>query len=172
MCTTLPLRPLLDSTFLGLGLRAKNVFGSERTSLSLGGRGGSEQFQQLSWLVHSRAGWGWVVVQRQVAMLQDCCHQGMPCLLSGEPDRFNSQSSEIIRAWCTWILSGRWGIIYLLVTTNGVLPGGSGTTIWDNTQISYIPQTKHITQNYTNNEGHTTHNEYNANTITTIIDKK
>jgi hypothetical protein len=28
---------------------------------------------------------------------------------------------------------------------------------------------KHSTQNYTNNKGHTTHNEYNANTITTAI---
>jgi hypothetical protein len=26
-------------------------------------------------------------------------------------------------------------------------------------------QTKHSTQNYTDNKGHTTHNEYNANTI-------
>jgi hypothetical protein len=28
---------------------------------------------------------------------------------------------------------------------------------------------KHSTQNYTYNKGHTTHNEYNANTITTTI---
>jgi hypothetical protein len=28
---------------------------------------------------------------------------------------------------------------------------------------------KHSTQNYTNNKGHTTHNECNANTITTTI---
>jgi hypothetical protein len=34
-------------------------------------------------------------------------------------------------------------------------------------KITYHPQTKQITQNYTNNEGHTTHKEYSANTITT-----
>jgi hypothetical protein len=30
-------------------------------------------------------------------------------------------------------------------------------------KVTQHPQTKHITQNYTNNEGHTTHNEYNYN---------
>jgi hypothetical protein len=34
-------------------------------------------------------------------------------------------------------------------------------------KITHHAQTKHITQNYKNNNGHTTHNEYNANTITT-----
>jgi hypothetical protein len=70
--------------------------------------------------------------------------------------------------------SKEFGLIYLFtLTANGVLPGGSGTTIrhniqiTHNTQITHHPQTKHITQNYTNNEGHTTHDEYNANTITT-----
>jgi hypothetical protein len=29
------------------------------------------------------------------------------------------------------------------------------------------PHSKHSTQNYTNNKGHTTHNEYNANIIAT-----
>jgi hypothetical protein len=65
------------------------------------------------------------------------------------------------------------------LTANGFLPGGSGTTIRHNTQITHHPKTKHITQNYTNNEGHTTQNEYNTNTITTttntittIINKK
>jgi hypothetical protein len=47
------------------------------------------------------------------------------------------------------------------------------TTIRHNTQITHITQNNtphsnnHSTQNYTNNKGHTTHNEYNANTITT-----
>jgi hypothetical protein len=31
------------------------------------------------------------------------------------------------------------------------------------------PRSKHSTQNYTNNKGHTTHNAYTANTITTTI---
>jgi hypothetical protein len=58
--------------------------------------------------------------------------------------------------------------IYLLtLTADGFLPGGSGTTIRHNTQITHHPQTKHITQYYTNNDGHTTRNEYNANSITT-----
>jgi hypothetical protein len=53
------------------------------------------------------------------------------------------------------------------------LPGGSDTTIRQNTQhtshkITYHAQTKHNTQNYASNKGHTTHNEYNSNTITTI----
>jgi hypothetical protein len=49
--------------------------------------------------------------------------------------------------------------IYLFTPQMGVLPGGSGSTI------------RHITQNYRNNEGHTIHNEYSANTniITTTI---
>jgi hypothetical protein len=38
-------------------------------------------------------------------------------------------------------------------------------------KITHHTQTKHSTQNYTNNKGHTTHNEYNANTITTTINK-
>jgi hypothetical protein len=60
--------------------------------------------------------------------------------------------------------------IYLFtLTANGFLLGGSGTTIRHNTQITHHAQTKHITQNYTNNEGRTTHNEYNVNTITTTI---
>jgi hypothetical protein len=51
-----------------------------------------------------------------------------------------------------------------------------GFTRWqwyyNNTQhtthkITHHGQTKHSTQNYTNNKGHTTHNEYNANAITT-----
>jgi hypothetical protein len=73
--------------------------------------------------------------------------------------------------------------VYLFIslftlTANGFLPGGSGTTIRHNTpsntshKLTHHPQTEHITQNYTNNEGQTTHNEYNANTITTTIDKK
>jgi hypothetical protein len=53
-------------------------------------------------------------------------------------------------------------IVVVVLTENWCLPGGSGTTIRHNTQI-----TKHSTQNYTNNKGHTTHNEYNANTIIT-----
>jgi hypothetical protein len=57
-----------------------------------------------------------------------------------------------------------------IYTANGVLPGGSVTTIRHNTQITHITQnntlhSKHSTQNYTSNEGHTTQNEYNANTI-------
>jgi hypothetical protein len=54
-------------------------------------------------------------------------------------------------------------VLLFIVTANGFLPGGSGTTIRHNTQIT------HITQNYRNNKGHTTHTECNANTITTII---
>jgi hypothetical protein len=43
-----------------------------------------------------------------------------------------------------------------------------------NTGITHVTQNntphanKHSTQNYTNNKEHTTHNEYNANTTTTI----
>jgi hypothetical protein len=55
-----------------------------------------------------------------------------------------------------------------ILTANGVLLGGSGTTR-HNTKITHHAQTKHSTQNYTNNKGHTTHNEYSANTITTTI---
>jgi hypothetical protein len=33
--------------------------------------------------------------------------------------------------------------------------------------ITHNTQITHITQNYINNEGHTTHSEYNANTIRT-----
>jgi hypothetical protein len=36
-------------------------------------------------------------------------------------------------------------------------------------KITHHTQTKHSTQIYTNNKGHITHNEYNANTITTTI---
>jgi hypothetical protein len=59
--------------------------------------------------------------------------------------------------------SSRWFYYLLLLfilTANGYLPGGSGTTIRHNKQI------KHITQNYTNDKGHMTHKEYNENTIT------
>jgi hypothetical protein len=52
-------------------------------------------------------------------------------------------------------------LLLLILTANGFLPGGSGTTIRRNTQLTYI------TQNYTNSKGHTTQNEYNANTVTT-----
>jgi hypothetical protein len=69
------------------------------------------------------------------------------------------------------------GFTLFTLTANGFLPGGIGTTIRHDKQhtshkITHNPQTKHITQNYTNNKGHTTHNEYNANTITTTINKK
>jgi hypothetical protein len=67
-------------------------------------------------------------------------------------------------------------IIIIYLNFNGFLPGGIGTTIRQNTQITHIThkkshytQTKHNTQNYTNNKGHITYNEYNANTITTAI---
>jgi ABC-type transport system involved in multi-copper enzyme maturation permease subunit len=64
---------------------------------------------------------------------------------------------------------------YLFILTgNGILPGGSGITMRHNTQITHItqnntPRSNEIqhTQNYTHNKGHTTHHEYNANTITT-----
>jgi hypothetical protein len=36
-------------------------------------------------------------------------------------------------------------------------------------KITHHAETKHSTQNYTNNKGDTTHNEHNANTITTTI---
>jgi hypothetical protein len=36
-------------------------------------------------------------------------------------------------------------------------------------EVTHHAQRKHSTQNYTNSKGHTTHNEYNANTITTAI---
>jgi hypothetical protein len=58
----------------------------------------------------------------------------------------------------------------------GFLPGGSGTTTRHNTQLTHITQNnttlkqKHSTQNYTNNKGHSIHNKYNANTITTTTD--
>jgi hypothetical protein len=50
------------------------------------------------------------------------------------------------------------------------LPGGSGTTIRNNTtqqihishKVTHHAQTKHSTQSYTNNKGHITHNEYNT----------
>jgi hypothetical protein len=66
-------------------------------------------------------------------------------------------------------------LILFILTVNGFLPGGCGTTIRHNTQathitqISHHAQTKHSTQNYTNNKEQTTHNEYNGNTITTTI---
>jgi hypothetical protein len=43
--------------------------------------------------------------------------------------------------------------------------GGSGTTIIHNTPITHRAQTENSIQISTNNKGHTTHNEYNANTI-------
>jgi hypothetical protein len=61
------------------------------------------------------------------------------------------------------------------ITENVVLTGGNNTTIRHNTQIIHISQnntpnlqTTYTTQKYKNNDGHTTHNEYNANTITAI----
>jgi hypothetical protein len=41
------------------------------------------------------------------------------------------------------------------------LTGGSGTTVRHITQITHHSQTKHSTQNYTHNKGHTTQNEHN-----------
>jgi hypothetical protein len=60
-------------------------------------------------------------------------------------------------------------ILFLLfiLTVNGCLTGGSCTTMRYNIQIIHHAQTKHTTQNFTNTEGHTTHNEYNENTLTT-----
>jgi hypothetical protein len=62
-------------------------------------------------------------------------------------------------------------IIIIILTANRFLPGGSGTTIRHNTQhtshkITHHAQTKYSTKSYTNNKGHTTHKDYNANTIT------
>jgi hypothetical protein len=76
-----------------------------------------------------------------------------------------------------WRSSGKF-ILFIFLIANGFLPGGSGTTIRHIAQITHIaqnntpPSNKHVTQNYKNNEGHTTHNEYNANTIITRINKK
>jgi hypothetical protein len=64
--------------------------------------------------------------------------------------------------------------IYLysfILTAKGFLRGGSETTIRHTTQrihiskITHRAETKHSTQNYTNNRGHTAHSEYNAKTI-------
>jgi hypothetical protein len=52
-------------------------------------------------------------------------------------------------------------LFFVSVTANGVLPGGSGTTVTHNThKYTHDAQTKHSTQNYTDNKGHITHNEY------------
>jgi hypothetical protein len=45
------------------------------------------------------------------------------------------------------------------ICANGVLSGGSDTTIRHNTQIIHHGQTKHSTQNYAINKRHTTQNE-------------
>jgi hypothetical protein len=55
-------------------------------------------------------------------------------------------------------------ITIIILTANGFLAGGSGTTIRHNTQTTLHAQTKHSTQNCTTNKEHTTHNEYSANT--------
>jgi hypothetical protein len=66
-------------------------------------------------------------------------------------------------------------IIYLFIlTANGFLPSGSGTTIRHNTQITshkttHHSQTKHSTQNYTNNKGHYTITTTTSTVTTTII---
>jgi hypothetical protein len=53
-------------------------------------------------------------------------------------------------------------IIVIITTANGLLSCGSGTAIRRTTEITHHqsnhPETKHSTQNYTNNKGHTTHN--------------
>jgi uncharacterized protein YceK len=56
-----------------------------------------------------------------------------------------------------------------ILTANEFLSGGCGTTITH--KITHQAQTKHSTQNYTNNRGntHTTHIEFNANTIAITI---
>jgi hypothetical protein len=53
-------------------------------------------------------------------------------------------------------------LLLFILTANGFLPSGSDTTIRHHTQ------TKHSTQNYTINKGHTTRNEYDVNTMATI----
>jgi hypothetical protein len=60
-----------------------------------------------------------------------------------------ANSHNIFLMYEPWILSSS-------LTANGFLPGGSGTTIRHKTHHT---QTKHSTQNHTNNKGHTTHNE-------------
>jgi ABC-type microcin C transport system permease subunit YejB len=64
------------------------------------------------------------------------------------------------------------GIININFIIIIILPGGSGTTIRLNTQMTHITQnnthhaqTEHSTQNYTNNKGQPTNNECNANTL-------
>jgi hypothetical protein len=88
--------------------------------------------------------------------------------------RYISVSEEM----CSWSFHGFTIFTFLLLfilTASGFSSGCSGTTIRHNTQITHITQnntpdsTKHSTQNYTNNKGHATYNEYNANTITTTI---
>jgi hypothetical protein len=68
-------------------------------------------------------------------------------------------------------------IIFIIIYLNckWVLPSGSDTAIRLIAQITHITEnnrpysdkTQHT--NYKNNKGHTTHNEYNANTITNTI---
>jgi hypothetical protein len=65
--------------------------------------------------------------------------------------------------------------ILLLFNCKWFLPGGSGTTIRHNTQITHITQNNTPRSNKTQHakrhkQGHTTHNEYNANTITSTTD--
>jgi hypothetical protein len=52
--------------------------------------------------------------------------------------------------------------IYLLWTANGLIPGGSGTTITHNTQIN-----THYTNNTQRSKEHTTHNYKTINIFTT-----
>jgi hypothetical protein len=72
---------------------------------------------------------------------------------------------------CTYRTAARPKCFFIIIYLNckWVFTRWQCTTIRHNTQITHNAQTKHSTQNYTNNKGHTTHNEYNANTITTTI---
>jgi hypothetical protein len=61
--------------------------------------------------------------------------------------------------------------LLFILTANGRLSGGSGTTIRHDTQITRHAQTKYSAQPYTSNKGHTTHNEYSVNTVTSTVIK-
>jgi hypothetical protein len=95
-------------------------------------------------------------------------------ICNSQRNRRNSYSYQCVcqnLVYATSLLSGKvqWFIYLFVLIANGFLLIGIGITIRHNTQIHVSQKiANHIIQNYTNNEGHTTHNEYIVLTINTI----
>jgi hypothetical protein len=78
-------------------------------------------------------------------------------------DIHTTSKKSSLFSYCSALISQAGILLLFILTADGFLPGGSGTTIRHNTQITLQSNETQHTKLHTHSKGHTTQNEYNHN---------